>query len=223
LVSDEPIGLSSLSSPCGPMADVPRPEGSTPVPSVESKEARIRRMFETHFDPLWRFMRRLGVAQMDLDDALQEVVVIAANRLADIPLPSERSFLFGTAFRVASEHRRRRTSRHEVGDEELARQEDPAPEPDAFSDQVRARALLDEVLAVMPTDLRAVFTLYEIEELTMVEISELLGVPLGTVASRLRRAREQFEARIHRLQVRAREVAAGSIAQRQSHPKGKVP
>jgi RNA polymerase sigma-70 factor (ECF subfamily) len=51
-------------------------------------------------------------------------------------------------------------------------------------------------------DLRAVFTLYELEELKMNEIAELLGVPAGTVASRLRRAREHFEAQVARLQAR---------------------
>jgi RNA polymerase sigma-70 factor (ECF subfamily) len=180
------------------------PKGSALSPRVEAGEARVRRMVKAHFDPLWRFMLRLGVEPMDLDDAMQEVVVVAAARLADIPPESERSFLFSTAFRIGSEHRRRRMSRHEVGEGELVHHEDPSPEPDALADQIRARAVLDGVLAAMPTELRAVFTLYEIEEMTMAEIAQLLGVPQGTVASRLRRAREQFEARVDRLQAQMR-------------------
>jgi len=124
--------------------------------------------------------------------------------LEDIARESERSFLFSTAFRIASEHRRRRAARHEVDEGELAYHQDPAPEPDALADQMRARAVLDRVLAAMPTELRAVFTLYEIEEMTMGEIAELLGLPQGTVASRLRRGREQFEARVDRLQAQMR-------------------
>jgi RNA polymerase sigma-70 factor (ECF subfamily) len=182
------------------------PKGSSLSPGVEADEARVRRMVKAHFDPLWRFMLRLGVAPMDLDDAMQEVVVIAAARLADIALQSERSFLFSTAFRIGSEYRRRRTSRHEVGEGELVHHEDPAPEPDALTDQIRARAVLDGVLAAMPSELRAVFTLYEIEEMTMIEIAQVLDLPQGTVASRLRRAREQFEARVDRLQAQMRKT-----------------
>jgi len=60
-------------------------------------------------------------------------------------------------------------------------------------DDRRARALLDALLASMPLDLRTVFVLYELEELTMAEIARALDLPAGTVASRLRRAREAFE------------------------------
>lgn len=191
LMSDHPLALAVH-------------DGPTLSRGVEAKEERVRRMVKAHFDPLWRFMRRLGVEPMDLDDAMQEVVVIAASRLDDIPLESERSFLFSTAFRIASEYRRRRTSRREVDEGELAQHEDPGPEPDALTDRMRARAVLDRVLAAMPNELRAVFTLYEIEEMTMGEIAEVLGLPQGTVASRLRRAREQFEARVDRLQAQMR-------------------
>ncbi len=196
-MSDHPLALA-----------VPK---SSPLTSgAAAAEARVRRMVKAHFDPLWRFMLRLGVDPMDLDDAMQEVVVIAAARLEDIMPQSERSFLFSTAFRVGSEYRRRRASRHEVGEAELVHHEDPTPEPDALADQIRARAVLDGVLAAMPTELRAVFTLYEIEEMTMGEIAEVLGLPQGTVASRLRRAREQFEARVDRLQARMRRTEGSS-------------
>ena len=49
-------------------------------------------------------------------------------------------------------------------------------------------------------DLLEVFVLYELEGFTSPEIAELLGIPLGSVASRLRRAREQFRAAAARLQ-----------------------
>jgi RNA polymerase sigma-70 factor (ECF subfamily) len=48
-------------------------------------------------------------------------------------------------------------------------------------------------------DLRVVFTLHELEEMSMSEIAELVGIPAGTVASRLRRARQDFEAIVARL------------------------
>ena len=180
--------------------------------AFETAEARLRRMVRTHVDALWRFMRRLGVYESDLDDAMQEVVFATAGRLGDIPPASERAFLYGTAFRVGSEWRRRRGSRHEVSDDALSLHETQLPAPDALTDQARARKLLDDMLADMPTDLRAVFTLYEVEEMTMAEIAQILDLPPGTVASRLRRAREHFERSVERLQARtAPRARAGSV------------
>jgi RNA polymerase sigma-70 factor (ECF subfamily) len=172
------------------------------APATEAPNARLRRMVRDHGDGMWRFMRRLGVLEMDLDDAMQEVIVVAAERLSGIAPASERSFLFSTSFRVASEWRRRRLRRREVGDEQLAEHEDPAADPDALSDQSRARALFDQILAKMPAHARAVFVLHEIEDMTMAEIAQILSLAPGTVASRLRKARETFDYHVQRLQAR---------------------
>ena len=179
-------------------------DDSVAAPSTETREARVRRLIQTHYDSLWRFVRRLGVEPTDLDDAMQQVFEIAARRLNDVSVESERSFLFATAFRIGSEQRRRHDARREIDDAELVDLESPAPEPDILADQARARAVLDRVLAAMPTELRAVFMLYEIEEMTMAEIAGLLGLPPGTVASRVRRATAEFEARVERLQAEMR-------------------
>jgi RNA polymerase sigma-70 factor (ECF subfamily) len=162
----------------------------------DARESRVRRILDEHLDALWRFLRRLGVAPSDIEDALQEVVLILAERLEEIPDAKERAFLFGTAFRVAAESRRWRAGRREVEVEVLAERPDAAPEPDALADRARALEKVDAILASMPLGLRAVFSLYELEELTMIEIAELLRLPQGTVASRLRRARAEFEAQV---------------------------
>jgi RNA polymerase sigma-70 factor (ECF subfamily) len=62
--------------------------------------------------------------------------------------------------------------------------------------------MLDDVLDALDDDLRVVFVLAELEELTAPEIAGLIGVPLGTVASRLRRAREEFNKSVKRLRAR---------------------
>jgi DNA-directed RNA polymerase specialized sigma24 family protein len=137
LISDEPLGLGRVPArDGGPTASAH--EGTTPAPGIETDEARVRRMLETHYDPLWRFVRRLGVDEADVEDAVQEVVVIAAKRLSEIPPAREKSFLFSTAFRVASDQRRWRERRREVSDEALDDREDPAPEPDDAVDRTRA-------------------------------------------------------------------------------------
>jgi RNA polymerase sigma-70 factor (ECF subfamily) len=69
-------------------------------------------------------------------------------------------------------------------------------------DQKEKRALLDEILEALPMNLRAAFVLYELEELTVTEISNMLSIPRGTVASRLRLARKEFEKVVKRLKAR---------------------
>ena len=161
---------------------------------------RLRQLFDTHFEFVWRSLRRLGVPGGGVDDATQEVFLVASRRLDDIELGRERSFLFATALRIASDARRRASKHMHLGDDALTDAGDPSPGPDELVDRRRQRELLDRVLAAMELDLRAVFVLYELEEMTMAEISTTLGLAAGTVASRLRRARDEFRATVGRMQ-----------------------
>jgi RNA polymerase sigma-70 factor (ECF subfamily) len=125
--------------------------------------------------------------------------MIASRKLATIQPESERSFLFGTAMRVASDIRRSAPYRREVAYADPAADLADTARPDELLDQRRARQLLDDILEAMDFDLRTVFVLFELEEMTTSEIASLLAIPHGTVASRLRRARDEFESRIARL------------------------
>ncbi|HVU03805.1 MAG TPA: sigma-70 family RNA polymerase sigma factor [Polyangiaceae bacterium] len=170
-------------------------------------DARLAVMVDAHFDFIWRTLRRLGIPASDADDGAQRVFVVAARKLSDIELGKERSFLFASAYRVAREMRRS-VARHPA--EALPEDEllpDPAPNPEELSDRKRAREVLDSVLDTLPIENRTVFVLYEMEELTMAEIAALTELPPGTVASRLRRARELFRDAADR--IRARETRGG--------------
>lgn len=156
-------------------------------------EDRLRQVVSEHFEVLWRFLRRLGLAEGDIDDAVQEVVLVLARKLDRVTVGSERSFVLSTAFRVASGLRRATRRRREVDAGELLELPSPELDPEALAERQRLRGVLQRLLDQLPLDLRAVFVLYELEELTMAEIAQSLGLPAGTVASRLRRAREQFE------------------------------
>lgn len=156
-------------------------------------ESRLRQVISDHFEVLWRFLRRLGIPEGDVDDAVQEVVLVLARKLDHVAVGSERSFVLSTAFRVASGFRRASRRRREVDDAELAEVESNELGPEALAEKRRLRVVLQTVLNQLPMDLRGVFVLYELEELTMAEIAATLALPPGTVASRLRRAREQFE------------------------------
>jgi RNA polymerase sigma-70 factor, ECF subfamily len=155
--------------------------------------ARLRAVVDAHFDTLWRFLRRLGVAEADVDDAVQEVILVLTRKLDSIDIGRERAFVMSTAFRVASDARRRTKRRREVDAEQLIDLPSTAADPEASAQKQQMRALFAQVLEQLALDLRAVFVLYELEDFTMAEIAQTLQLPPGTVASRLRRAREEFE------------------------------
>jgi RNA polymerase sigma-70 factor (ECF subfamily) len=137
---------------------------------------------------------------------VQKVFLIAARKLDAIEAERAKSFLFATALRVASETRRARR-RREAG--EMAAAEGLAlhsETPEDLASARQARALLDEILDGMPMEVRTVFTLFELEEMTMAAIADLLALPRGTVASRLRRGREVFHAEARRLRAQNAQV-----------------
>jgi len=72
------------------------------------------------------------------------------------------------------------------------------PWPDQLAELARAQALLDELLAELPEELARCLFLAEIEQCSVPEVAELEGIPVGTAASRLRRARQEFRALLER-------------------------
>lgn len=175
---------------------------STDGPLSGNDSARVHRMVTEYHDFVWRSLIRLGVPRADAEDGTQQVFLVAARKLACITACSERSFLYGTAMRVAARTRRTLGRRRETMDGETPDQISQGCAQDDALDLARARVLLDEILEQMPLELRSVFTLYELEQLTMSEIAEIVDVPQGTVASRLRRARELFASGRARIEAR---------------------
>lgn len=169
---------------------------------IARDHARVRELLLAHFRDVWRMVRRFGVPENSADDAAQEVFIIAARRLADITPGSERPFLLATSVRVAANLRRSLVTRRECAeDEQTTEGIDPRPSAEALLDQKRLRQMLDRVLDALSDDLRVSFVLYELEGLSSPEIAALLRIPLGTVASRLRRGREAFELEVTRLKL----------------------
>jgi RNA polymerase sigma-70 factor, ECF subfamily len=172
-------------------------------PAVDALDARLRLVVDLHYDALWRFVRRLGVPEGQVEDATQQVLLVFARRAADVDEDAERPFLFGAALRVASDFRRKNEREHEVADADaMLRHPDPSPSAERQLGDKELRRCLDHLLDELPSEHRAVFVLAELEELTMAEIARLLAIPPGTVASRLRRARELVDAKA--LELRAK-------------------
>ncbi|HPH69327.1 MAG TPA: sigma-70 family RNA polymerase sigma factor [Kofleriaceae bacterium] len=164
--------------------------------------ARLTAMFATYGVFVWRTLRRLGVPDGAADDGCQEVFIVAARNLKHISVSQERAFLFGVAVRVAATVRRaqRRKPWHAPSADGDIDADIAAPNTDAATqlDQHYARVLLDQIVQSLDEDVRAVFISFELEQMTMSEIAQALDLPAGTVASRLRRAREQFQAAVER-------------------------
>jgi RNA polymerase sigma-70 factor (ECF subfamily) len=177
--------------------DLPAPEIASSL-TTSADSARVESFVREHHAFVWRVLRRSGLSPADADDAAQRVFLVAVARLATIEARSERGFLYRTAARVASNARRSLRRRPDTPGLEDGEEPAPVPAPDDLLDQRRARDLLDRVLSELSEDLRAAFVLFEIEGLRTPEIAEALGIPLGTVASRLRRARAEVEERVAR-------------------------
>jgi RNA polymerase sigma-70 factor, ECF subfamily len=165
-----------------------------------AEDAAVRDAVEAHYEVLWRFLRRMGVDEHQVEDAAQQVLIVFSRRTADVPRESVRSFLLGTALRVASDWRRKEARAGDaVAIDSLGDHAHPDPDAEHVVAQREMRLMLDRVLDALSPELRAVFVLAELEEMTMAAIARVLSIPPGTVASRLRRAREVFAARAEEL------------------------
>jgi RNA polymerase sigma-70 factor (ECF subfamily) len=172
-------------------------------PDEGAAAAAVEALVRAHFDEVWRLLRRLGLPEADADDAAQQVFTVACKRFTSIEAGRERAFLYGCALNTAAKWREakyRRVQPTTTG--ELDEEDVDCPSLEDLVERHRARALLDTILEAMPADLRTVFVLFELEELSSHEIAALLSIPRGTAASRLRRAREEFAKRLGRVERR---------------------
>lgn len=210
-VVHEPVVHDRGAPDRGPAQDEAEPcSASSSAPLSATQASRIKALVVEHHAFVWRSLVRLGVPRADAEDAVQQVFMVTSRRIDDITQGSDRSFLYGVCLRVASRARRTLARRREVlGDDACPERVDPGTRPDDQIDRARARAMLDEILATMPLELRSVFTLFELEQMTMIQIAGMLELPQGTVASRLRRARELFVEHRNRLEARLKSGACG--------------
>jgi RNA polymerase sigma-70 factor (ECF subfamily) len=165
---------------------------------------RLRSLVDLHYDFVWRTVRHLGVPESSVEDGTQQVLCVLARRLDDVAPGAELSFLFATAVRVAKDMRRSERRHPATPDADIEAYVAADPSPDDLLARRRARAELQQILESLPEDVRIVFVLYEIEELTMAEIAHVLGIPAGTAASRLRRGRKAFEQQVARRRAQGR-------------------
>jgi RNA polymerase sigma-70 factor, ECF subfamily len=167
----------------------------------------IELFYRDHQDFVWRNARRLGCADEWVDDAVQEVFLVAARRLSELdPQANVRGWLFAIVVRVAQRMQRDRAryrARLRRYSETRAGEHRASAEASSGAAQALRRLLgrLDEAK-------RAVVILIELEGMTSAEVARALGIPQGTVDSRLRAARQQLAGWIEELRIA--EAAGGT-------------
>lgn len=181
------------------------PESAADPTRAPDRLATLRALFEEHGGYVWNTLRRLGVPNADLDDLTHDVFIQVQRRAEDFdPARPIRPWLFGFAFRIASQHRRR-AHRHREAHAEPDAWPSPGPAPDEQLEAQDRRRILLAALEGIDLDRRAVFVMYEIDEVPMVDVAHALGIPVNTAYSRLRTARAEFAAAVHRVRAKRRD------------------
>ena len=167
----------------------------------------VKQVYEAHYRYVWRCLRSLGVREAQLDDALQDVFIVVQRRLAEFDGQVALStWLYAIALRVARKARERSRRDAEKSGTPLGSDEPLAPEADAEATLASNQRLLlaRRALEALADEKREVFVLAHIEQMSAPEIAQVLGIPLNTVYSRLRAARQAFAGEVARLSDRER-------------------
>jgi RNA polymerase sigma-70 factor (ECF subfamily) len=186
------MDVSSRTAPGDLEADAP-PARPLDVTAIHAAHARF----------VWTSLDRLGVRAADLEDMLQEVFVVVHQRLHTFDGSAQMTtWLFGICLRVAAAYRRRAWVRREQMVDAVPESVAECGAPDEATASRQARARLSAILDEMELERRAVFVMFELDELPCDEIARMMGVPVGTVYSRLHAARKDFARALTRLRAR---------------------
>jgi RNA polymerase sigma-70 factor (ECF subfamily) len=171
-----------------------------PVQMWKSKKPPAALTFEnvyrTYFRLVWRTLGRLGVREADLLDVTQNVFIVVHRQLSGFEGRAQlTTWLFSICRLVARDYLRSAPIRREIVvdfDEFALKDVQPETQLDHLDKKDLSR-VLDAALEKLPERLRAVFVLFELEEMSGDDIATLLEIPVGTVRSRLRMAREHWD------------------------------
>ena len=190
-------GSAGGAAPTGVMGSLAHADLAVEAPAVPTFDE----LYAAHVGFVWRVLQTLGVPAAHLEDAVQDVFVVVHRRLAGWQgRAAITTWLFAIARRVASGHRRRAgQAAVAVADDALAAL-DASGQGDPFAalSRQQAAAAVSAILATLDEDQRLVLALVELEQLAVPEVARMLGLKLNTAYSRLRLARQAFEAALRR-------------------------
>lgn len=159
----------------------------------------VDRLYREHATLVLGWVIRLGGPGLHAEDVAQDVFEVAMERASTFRGESRVStWLFGVTRRVVANARRRAAFRRFLGLESAPEPVDRAPLADERVERLQRRRLVQEALEALPRAHREVLVLADLEERTAPEVAEMLGIPVGTVYSRLHHARRLFKAALER-------------------------
>jgi len=174
-----------------------------PLPNSDADAVLVSRMiagdrdafaalFHRHERSVYRFALQMTGAGDLADDVTQEVfMALARGGSRYVPAQGSLStYLYGVARNIVRQHERRRRARQEVDLEALEADRAAAvPDPVDQLARERSRAALRQAILRLPSHYREVIVLCELHALSYDETALVIGCPIGTVRSRLNRAR----------------------------------
>ena len=160
----------------------------------------LEEIYQHHASFVWRTLRRLGVAEDDAADAVQDVFLTIHGHLHQFEGRSSiTTWIFTICRTVARQRRQQQQRSRELVSTGLVEDEIDLRSDVGRTTEHRERlGRLQAILERLPPEQRNVFILFEVELLTGEEVAEALNVPLGTVYSRLELARKVFRQALSR-------------------------
>jgi RNA polymerase sigma-70 factor (ECF subfamily) len=162
--------------------------------------AAMEELLRRHYDRVHAVCRRIAGVTRDADDAAQEAMIRIVRSLDRF----DGRAAFGTwAYRIATNtaldelrKRRRRPQLHLVADDDAPSAELVDPMADRTVEAVGDRLAIDAALADLPEEFKVPVVMRDVGDLDYAEIAEALGVPIGTVKSRIARGRRMLVERL---------------------------
>ena len=150
-------------------------------------------LYRAHARFVSGFLAKMGAAAVDVGDLTQEVFLVAHRRGGYVEGAARpTTWLAEIAVRVLSTHRRTKRRKPEHGGDALEALQTETPLADEQVASLRALARVQTCLEGLDDQHRAVFVLFELEGEPCSAIASALGIPVGTVYSRLHHARRKF-------------------------------
>jgi RNA polymerase sigma-70 factor (ECF subfamily) len=138
-------------------------------------------LYDEHAPYVLRALRYLGVPSAELDDALQETFIVASKRLGDLRETGHRAWLYAIAYNVGRHARRKsKPESNESHGDSIA-----SSASGADQSRIEARNELIYLLSFLDEEDRMLVVYYHVEQMTMREVAEIIGVPVQTAYSRL--------------------------------------
>jgi RNA polymerase sigma-70 factor (ECF subfamily) len=172
------------------------------LPSVTNEESAERQgdrgdveVLVAHLGAAYNLARWLMRNQTEAEDVVQDAYLRAISHFAGFRGGDGRAWLLTIVRHTCYDRlKQKATSRQNTGfDEALHSADRQLPDPETAVLLAERTELLRESLAELPAEYREVFVLRELEQLSYREIATIAGIPLGTVMSRLSRARQQLQ------------------------------